>query len=773
MVLAALVLSSGCAGLPRIDPSGDRFLIWPDQTQTALATQAVPSVVPAQPALPGSITGVPGNAIAPPVYSAPQAGTPVVANPLGGLPLAMAANRPVGDRVVITPSRVMAPVGTEVILRGGVCGESGYLRTNQRIEWMLGREGAGQFVTVGEQGERDFMRLPWNTPSKVDNAYAVGYTSPFHTCLNRGTPDPSDDVQVRPGDAWITVTSAAEGTSYVTAYAPGVDNWDARRASTTIYWVDAQWQFPQSTTVPAGQPHVLTTTVTRQSDGAPIAGWIVRYEVADQSGALLGYDSGQSSEVTTDSRGRARIEVSPNDGQPGVTQIRTTVIRPEQAGMAASPRVDVGSGVSSITWAAGTGGGVVVPPLQPPTSPPDVGPPTGPPFIPPTQEPPPVIPTPTGRPQLEVQIRRETADPIRVGDTVAYNVIVRNRGDGIASNILVVDRYDEGLTNAFDTSGKNQIEYDQMSPLGPGESDSVRLEFDVLEEGRRCHEVTVTADGTTEAFDRACLNAEPLEAQQPTLSVGITGERRRVVGEQTVFSALVENTGNIVAKNVVVQLFNGRGLKPTDRERELPDETFTLIPGGYQWRLPQIEPGQRKSFALACLCTEARDNACVRVSVTADGGLTRADEACVEVVPPLSPSPGDGAAGPPPGPATGLKLSLGDNANPSRVGQRGVLYAYLNNTGTGPQSQVELQLRIPREIEPDLQAIQSRVKYQTDQNRVITFEPLSELRASEQLSVLIPFDARTQGRAIISGRARSAESPEWQAIEWPIEVRPR
>ena len=49
--------------------------------------------------------------------------------------------------------------------------------------------------------------------TKTDNYLATGYTANGPHCINRGTPDPSDDVNILRGDAWVTVTSPREGTS--------------------------------------------------------------------------------------------------------------------------------------------------------------------------------------------------------------------------------------------------------------------------------------------------------------------------------------------------------------------------------------------------------------------------------------------------------------------------------------------------------------------------------------------------------------------------------
>src|SRR4029079_11305838 len=151
--------------------------------------------------------------------------------------------------------------------------------------------------------------------------------------------------------------------SHVTAYAPAVDNWPMRQATTTIYWVDAQWALPPSAAAQPGRPHTLTTTVTRRSDGAPLAGWTVRYDVPG-GGASLGYASGNSVDVPTDAAGRASVEVSPTSGGGGSSTVGITIVRPPQAGADASPQLEVGRGAATITWGSGAPIGATPTPIN-------------------------------------------------------------------------------------------------------------------------------------------------------------------------------------------------------------------------------------------------------------------------------------------------------------------------------------------------------------------------------------------------------------------------
>lgn len=120
----------------------------------------------------------------------------------------------------VAPAKVIAPVGAEVVLVSSVCGQDGYMRANEHVEWMLAPGGVGQFMALGERSLLGGLLNPREVPHKLDNSYAIGTTSAHYIALTRGTPNFDDDVPVQKGQAWVTVTSPVEGVSYVTAYAP-------------------------------------------------------------------------------------------------------------------------------------------------------------------------------------------------------------------------------------------------------------------------------------------------------------------------------------------------------------------------------------------------------------------------------------------------------------------------------------------------------------------------------------------------------------------------
>lgn len=754
LLATAALMVAGCAGLrcPRIDPSGERLFIWPRDQVAPVAASA--------------------NPVAPPVFTDPVFPQPPLpgATPVGGLvpPLPQ-------DRLNITPGRVLAPVGSEVILKAGLCTRENFLLTDSKIEWLLARDEAGEFVELGGRGWCKDPWLPWNKPKKIDNQYATGYTAKVPLTISRGTANTTDDVQVQPGEAWASVTSPVEGVSRITAVAPEIEEWSNRRATATIYWVDVQWTFPPPT-VSAGGGQVLTTTVLRQTDNTPLEGWIVRYEVADGGGSLRGDESGQVVEVPTDAEGRASIDVTPTNTAGSTTRINAQVVRPARFAGSDAPRLVIANGSTLVNW---TDGGDYVPP------PDDLGSPLPPSTFPDRGSGSPIQPTPAQPrlgPKLDLQIfpilEPGTTQP-QVGGEVRFEVVMRNSGDAPATGIVVRDEFDQGLTHLNDTLRQNVIQTDpgKVADIAPGDSRSLFLTFGVQKSGRLCQRLSVTYDGATQpATATECITvAQPQVQQQGQLQVTKQGPRQRNVGETAMFTLSIRNVGNAPLTNIeVVDTFDPE-LQPQ------PEGDAELRNGSLFWRIPRLEVGGTWRRDINCRCAAAKLEACGTVSVTAEtGGLTpaivKAERSCTEIrprlqniVPPVTPPkggnvqpnvvpPADGGNNP--ANTGGLAMEIISFANPVRAGtQTSFQIAIRNNVATSDQ-QVRLRVLFPAELTPNVAAIQNDANVRAQfSNGELLFEPIAEVRPNERFTFLIPCTVLQPGVRNITAQLVSQNMP--------------
>lgn len=516
---AVAVVGCAACGVPRIDPSGQRIFL-------------------------------------------PAAGAAVYRD-AAGPPLAVDA-----ASLVLHPMVSVAPVGSEVVLLAGVVGPDHYLLTNQRIEWILDPSGVGYFIDLNRRTWADLLVLDGTRPTKVDNTYAIGSTSRQYLRLTRGTVDPADDVMVLRGQAWITVSSSTEGTSYVTAMSPCVDGWETRKRTAIIHWIDAQWTFPPPAINPAGTRHTLTTTVMRQSDQTPCVGWLVRYEIADGPPAGFAPGGAKMVEVPTNSAGQASAEIFQTQPVPGTNRIQIQIIRPASFDGGRGKPLVLGSGSTLKTWSA---------------------------------------------PSLSI---RTTGPAVAsVGSTVVYGIDVSNPGDLPADDVLVVDALPQGLSLLSSSPPGQTVGGSVQWSLGrltPSETRHLELHCRVERQGSFANCAEVTARGGLKARD--CVTTTVTVG---SVDVKITGPDRAEVGSEAIFEITITNRGQVPLSGLLIKDRFDPGLKHAEAESPIERD----LPG-------TLAPGQSQRIGVAFRVTKT-GSLCQTVEVSDRGGVLGSARACV------------------------------------------------------------------------------------------------------------------------------------------------
>ncbi len=763
-------LLAGCAHvwLPAIDPSGEGLFAGtttleshhglfhrhrdpqPAAVVPVLPTQPQPLVaVPLAPAAPSvpvtSVACGPQQMVVPGLA---KAGGPVCANP--------AAYR--GPELLVTPARIVAPVNSEVILAAGISAPGGYYVMRQPLEWMLAQDGVGQIVAVGHESPYGASFVLRNSPQKVATNYARAHTSTISQTLDRGTPSPADDVFLHKGQSWITVTSPTEGTSHVVVWAPKEHNWERRKTTATIFWIDAAWQFPPCAVVRAGggRGQTLTTVVTR-SDGLPLAGWRVRYEVLEGPPAVFSARRNTALEVITDAAGRATAQLLPASQEPGITTIGVQIVRPV-SGRGDLPQMIVGQGTTSVQWttpglsvrATGTssaladgaisyrvevtnGGDLVTRNVTL------------------SFEPPPGVtllnsspaaqafgqtyrwqigdlpPGTTSVVELNCQVtvtasirsvfRATSSDaPAAEGRVVtevfANAISVKMTGPETAAvgteAKFLIDVTNIGrttLTNlvASDTFEAGLVERGgAQSPavralvpaLEPGQTHSFALTFVVAQAGRWSHRLDVSADGGHRGSARSFIIGTQPVLTPPQLSLKLSGPPSRRVGEVAEYTLEVQNTGAAPATNVVLALNWAPSL---DFDRATNSREDQIERRTTLWRIPEVRGGQSVTKVLRCLCREADERAEVRASVTSQQTAAVSQVATTRIVPGLSATPPPRpfpAPQPAPAAAGSLKVAASLLANPIKQGDAAICVITVTNDRTVTDQDVAISVQL-------------------------------------------------------------------------------
>ncbi|HEV3137435.1 MAG TPA: hypothetical protein VGZ26_06015, partial [Pirellulales bacterium] len=702
-------MASGCANcrIPRIDPSGDHIFTFAPQ-------DAPPPPV----AIPGAF----------PVPSAPLS---------------------IGQwGISVSPSQVIAPVGSEVIMIASVCGSEGFMLTDQRVEWMLAPDGAGQFMSPGERRPLDIMNRLHGLPAKIDSRYAINTTLFAPRTLDRGTPTPVDDVLVQSGQSWVSVTSPSEGTSRVTVFAPEVPGWDRRQQTASIYWVDAQWRFPSPGITAVGSRKSLSTVLTRQTDNSPLPLWHVRYEITGGPDTGFAPDGATSLEVVSNEAGEATVDIFQKQPAAGTNQIQIQVIRP--AGVGGQNRaLPVGSGTTLQTWTSD----------EPATSAIES------PSAVPAQPAPVTPPVPATQPAAVAQVQVILVGPqsALVGSDVQFEVRVINRGAVTASQLLVTDRFDAGLQHAVAASPIER----NLDDLPPGSMASFGVTLRVTQPGQLCQDVEVAGAGGLRATAHNCLIAtapaiqpppaqggsteppppQPNPAQPPAgsptvtaplLSVKKTGPDRRRVGETAEFTIDVTNGGQDPIEDLVITDNYETSLRP-----EQATEGFEQPAGqGLVWRIGTLAPGKTVRRRVVFSCQQETLRACNRVTATATGIQPMADEACLEIA---SPQAAPGApvtpqANPP------LAVSVAETADPIKVGGETTYQILIGNNGSQPEFDVVVTVTLSDELRFEGSNGPERG---TVGPKGVRFGTIKELRAGEA-----PLSYEIRAKGVGAGTAR-------------------
>ncbi|MCE9605819.1 MAG: DUF11 domain-containing protein [Planctomycetia bacterium] len=475
--------------------------------------------------------------------------------------------------VMVTPAKIIAPVGSEVVVQAAVCGEGKALIANEPVEWSIAPNSVGYFVQAGETGPLEWLHHVGRTTRKIDNTFAVSSTSPKFIMLNRGTPESTDDVPVLRGQAWVTMSSPTEGTSFVSAVAPSVRGWNAHKQTATVYWVDCQWTFPPPAINPAGSRHTFTTMLVKHSNHCPLAGYRVRYEIAGGPPAGFAPSGSQIIEVTTNALGQAPVEIFQQQPGAGTNTVNIQVIRPADWPGGDGTQLAVGTGSTQMTWSTTASG---------------------------------------------LSIDKSGPAEVAVGGTVTYRIDVRNPSDLSARLLTVTD----AIPNTLTLIGSNPpalvtgstVTW-QLGDLPAGQSRSLELSFRTSQAGIINNCATVrSADGVS-AQDCAATTVT-----SPSVEITMVAPQQAAVGEDITFVTTVTNRGSTKATGIVLIDRFDDGLKhefaasPIEN-RELGD----LAPGESRKvnvRLKAVQPGRW----------------CNTMELTGNNGNRGSAQACVTAV---------------------------------------------------------------------------------------------------------------------------------------------
>jgi uncharacterized repeat protein (TIGR01451 family) len=459
-------------------------------------------------------------------------------------------------RLEVRPLVATDSVRTQHVLIATVYDEKGKPRRNRRVEWMV--EGVGNIVEVDESGV-----FP-GRGYKVDNHYAVSYTNYCEHRISKGNISPNDDFVIRPGQSWCVITSAVEGDTHVTVYAPEVADWDKHKVFVTEHWVDAEWTFPPPAADRTGAQHVFTTQVFRHTDRQPLANYRVRYRILDGPPAVFLPSQTQEAVAVSDLRGNAQVAIAQAKPALGINHIGIEIIRPPDPSTPSGAGIVIGTGQTAMEWLA-----------------------------------------------PDIRLKMTAPPSAAVAQDIPYTITVSNAGRVETRSMTVRDQVPPGLT--YVSSEPPAIQEDRrltwtLGMLPPGQSHTIQAVFRSARPGAVVNLATVDTEEGLHAEDSATT-----QITAPALKVSIAGPTNGVVGAPIVFQITVSNPGTGPATNVVLRSNFDPALEHESKANpvELPIGT--------------LGPNESRTVALTLIARQ-EGPAINRVTARADGNLSDHEE---------------------------------------------------------------------------------------------------------------------------------------------------
>ena len=605
--------------------------------------------------------------------------------------------------ILLSPQKIVAPVGGEVILKSGICGDDGYLQIGQPLEWMLTPDSVGTLLQVGDDDPGFLHRLAKiSKVEKKDASYAKGVTSSKRTLITRGNLDRSDDVELEKGQTWITLSSPSEGTSRVTVLAPESECWDNRKATATIYWVDANATFPSAQIESSGTPILLTTRVNRSEGRLPAAGWKVRYEIQDPSLAAFADSSGPVTEVPVDENGNATAELIPFKGASGSSPVTMKVIRPGGA-TDNIPTLALFSGQTFVTWNA--------PQLEIVAAGPEIasfGSPVGVfaevsnPGNQPLNDVRVTLEVPTGvkvtstdgfaqvldrvivweigtiPPGIKLDLSTEVtakaptqltfeargsdglvaADTVRIdvyrpalilevqpekeryesGEPVTFNVDVTNTGERALQDVRLNAIGDGAMVHQV-RGGQRVTKPKEDGPLQPGDTWKVAVVFIPTDAGLRCVEFSATASGGQQAQKRSCVTVINPVPPTPALTANLAGPTKLKVGDVQLFRGRITNTGEVPLTDLRTTMSFDPQMELL-RRTEKGIDSAQVDPFLIAWNHPTLAPGESQVLEAEFRALDSNPRSQIIMTTRSSQGAAGNDSFIFDIEPGIPPRTG-------------------------------------------------------------------------------------------------------------------------------------
>jgi uncharacterized repeat protein (TIGR01451 family) len=331
-----------------------------------------------------------------------------------------------------------------------------------------------------------------------------------------------------------------------------------------------------------------------------------------------------------------------------------------------------------------------------------------------------------------LEIVHQTEQTHLIGDSVILDVIVINKGDGPAKNVLIQQKvpeqleFPDGLPNA-----SRGIEY-EVGTLMPGKSQRVKLALKAANIGKIKSIMYASAEGGLRAQHEL-----PIEVIAPKLVTQSSGPKKRFLKRSATHEFRVANQGTANATNVqlIAKLPNGLRFVQANNQGRYDSETHAVY-----WSLAELAQNIEAKVELKTMPVDV-GNQPITFESSADLNIKSALEHDLSVEHLVD-----------------VFFEIDDVIDPIEIGGDTSYRVRLVNQGTKAATNIRLQIDFPAGLAPT--SVNGSLRH-TIRGQQIIFEPINSMNPNDELSFMINGRGQTVGdhRVVVSMQTDGRTSP--------------
>lgn len=327
-----------------------------------------------------------------------------------------------------------------------------------------------------------------------------------------------------------------------------------------------------------------------------------------------------------------------------------------------------------------------------------------------------------------LDIRHSTSPQVLIGDNVVLDVIVENKGDGPATNVIVQEDVPKQLEF---NEGYRELEY-EIGTLMPGQSKRVQLGLKAADVGRLKNVMFASADGGLRARHEL-----DMEVVAPKLVANANGPTRRFLQRKVAHSFSVENAGTAKATNVelVARLPSGLRFIGANNQGRYDSGSHAVY-----WSLAELHPSIKANVELETMPVEvgAQDikfEALADLNQRSDARQPLAVEHLVDIF-----------------------FDIDDVVDPIEIGSNTSHRIRVVNQGTKTATNVKLQVDYPSGLQPT--SVDGNLRNEI-QGQAVIFTPINSMAPGDEISVIVNSQGTAAGdhRVVLNLQADGRQTP--------------